>query len=88
MAGKLNGVQSHIKEIHPNALYVHYSAHPLNVAVPKTCSVSAIHDCLGIISQIKIFFIYSKRKSVLIRKIKNLLRTTSKKTQKRSGETR
>uniref|UniRef100_A0A2S2QAK7 Zinc finger MYM-type protein 1 n=1 Tax=Sipha flava TaxID=143950 RepID=A0A2S2QAK7_9HEMI len=90
MAGKFNGVQAHIKEIHPNALYVHCSAHSLNLAVSKFCSVPAIRDCLGtiIISQIRDFFIYPKRKSVLIRKIENSFETPSKKTFKRSCETR
>jgi hypothetical protein len=62
MAEKFNGVQAHIKEIHPNALYVHCSAHSLNLAVSKFCSVPAIRDCLGtiIISQIRDFFYLSK----------------------------
>ncbi|XP_025407219.1 zinc finger MYM-type protein 1-like [Sipha flava] len=88
MAGKFNGVQAHIKEIHPNALYVHCSAHSLNLAVSKSCSVPAIRDCLGTISQIRDFFIYPKRKSVLIHKIEKSSETPSKKTLKRSCETR
>lgn len=72
MAGKFNGVQAHIKEIHPNALYVHCSTHSLNLAVSKSCSIPAIRDCLGTISQIRVFFIYLKRKSVLIQKIETL----------------
>ncbi|XP_060844010.1 zinc finger MYM-type protein 1-like [Rhopalosiphum padi] len=88
MAGKFNGVQAHINEIHPNALYVHCSAHSLNLAVSKSCSVPAIRDCLGTISQIRDFFIYPKRKSVLIQKIENSSETSSKKTLKRSCETR
>lgn len=79
MAGKFNGVQAHIKEIHPNALYVHCSAHSLNLAVSKSCSVPAIRDCLGTISQIRDFFIYPKRMSVQIQKIENSLETLYKK---------
>jgi len=33
MSGKYNGVQAHIQEIYPNAIYVHCSAHSLNHAV-------------------------------------------------------
>ncbi|VVC35783.1 Ribonuclease H-like domain,Domain of unknown function DUF4371 [Cinara cedri] len=88
MAGKLNGVQAHIKEIHLNALYVHCSAHSLNLAVSKSCSVPAIRNCLGTISQIRDFFIYPKRESFLIQKIENSSETPSKKTLKRSCETR
>jgi len=35
MPGELNGVQAH-KKIHPFAMYVHYSAHSLNLLVSKS----------------------------------------------------
>ena len=33
MSGRFNGVQAFIKEQHPLAVYVHCSAHSLNLAV-------------------------------------------------------
>ncbi|KAL4141563.1 hypothetical protein QTP88_004184 [Uroleucon formosanum] len=42
MSGKYNGVQAHIREIYPNAIYVHCSAHSLNLGVSKSCSVPEI----------------------------------------------
>lgn len=87
MSGKYNGVQTHIKEKHPNALYVHCSAHSLNLAVSKSCSLPEIRDCLGTIGKIRDFFIYPKIKSILIKKIENSSLPTSKKTFKRSCET-
>ncbi|CAH0563002.1 unnamed protein product [Brassicogethes aeneus] len=36
MSGKYNGVQAHIKKLHPLAHYVHCSAHNLNLAVSKS----------------------------------------------------
>lgn len=69
MSRKYNGVQAHIREIYQNAIYVHCSAHSLNLAVSKSCSVPEIRDCLGIIGQIRDFFIFPKRKSILSSKI-------------------
>lgn len=88
MSGKYNGVQAHIKEIHPNALYVHCSAHSLNLAVSKSCSIPEVRDCLGTIGQIRDFFIFPKRKCILTQKIENSSLTSTKKTLKRSCETR
>lgn len=88
MSGKYNGVQAHIKKIYPQALYVHCSAHILNLVVSKSCRVSEIRDCLGTIGQLRDFFIYPKRKSVLNQKIDSSSESISKKTLKRSCETR
>jgi hypothetical protein len=63
MSGKLNGVQSYIKKIHPLAMYVHCSAHSLNLAVSKSCSVAEIRDCLSTLGKVRDFFIYPKRRS-------------------------
>lgn len=88
MSRKYNGVQTHIREIYPNAIYVHCSAHSLNLAVSKSCSVPIIRDCLGIIGQFRDFFIFPKRKFILTSKIESSSLSETKKTLKRSCETR
>jgi len=69
MSGKLNGVQAHIKIIHPLAMYVHYSAHSLNLTVFKSCA--EIRDCLSTLGKIRDFFVYPKRKFVLHHQIES-----------------
>ncbi|XP_060874016.1 zinc finger MYM-type protein 1-like [Metopolophium dirhodum] len=88
MSGKLNGVQAHIKKIHPLAMYVHCSAHSLNLAVSKSCSAAELRDCLSTLGKVRDFFIYPKRKSVLHHQIESSSEISSKKTLKRSCETR
>ncbi|KAF0683297.1 Uncharacterized protein FWK35_00036272, partial [Aphis craccivora] len=49
MSGIYNGVQSHIRQIYPPAMYVHCSAHILNLVVSKSCGVRPIMNCLSLI---------------------------------------
>jgi len=39
MSGRYKGVQAHIKHFYPFAIYVHCSAHLLNLVVSKSCSL-------------------------------------------------
>ncbi|KAL4143541.1 hypothetical protein QTP88_005860 [Uroleucon formosanum] len=88
MSGKFNGVQAHIKDTHPLAIYVHCSAHVLNLVVSKSCSVTQIRDCLATLGKVRDFFIFPKRKSILRFHIENSSETSTKKSLKRSCETR
>lgn len=60
MSGKFNGVQAHIKDIHPLAIYVHCSAHVLNLVVSKSCSATQIRDCLATLGKVRDLFIFPK----------------------------
>ncbi|XP_022170921.1 zinc finger MYM-type protein 1-like [Myzus persicae] len=44
MSGEFNGVQAIIRKTHPLALYVHCSAHVLNLAVSNSCKVQEIRN--------------------------------------------
>lgn len=88
MSGRYNGVQHHIKQIHPLALYIHCSAHTLNLAVSSSCGVQSIRNCLGTVGKIRDFFIYPKRKHVLSQCIEKSESMVSKRTLKRNCETR
>ncbi|XP_008188567.1 uncharacterized protein LOC103310889, partial [Acyrthosiphon pisum] len=49
MSGNFNGVQAIIRKVHPTALYVHCSAHSLNLALSHSCSIQHIRNCIGTI---------------------------------------
>lgn len=78
MSGKVNGVQAHVKEIIPSALYVHCSAHSLNLAVSSACEVAAIRNCMGTISSLYEFLNTPKRQHVLKSAISEMETTTSR----------
>lgn len=88
MAGRYNGVQAYVKKEHPLAVYVHCSAHSLNLAVSVSCNVSQIRNCMGTVGKLRDFFVFPKRKSVLSKMIKNTENNISKKSLKRNSETR
>lgn len=50
MSGHLNGVQAFIRQTAPKALYVHCSAHSLNLALLHACKLPSIRNCLGTVS--------------------------------------
>lgn len=52
MSGIYNGVQSHIRKIYPSTIYVHCSAHILNLVVSKSCNIRPIMNCLSLIGEI------------------------------------
>ncbi|KAF0732229.1 zinc finger MYM-type protein 1-like, partial [Aphis craccivora] len=88
MSGKYNGVQYHIKQAHPLAIYIHCSAHSLNLAVSSSCGIQSIRNCLGIVGKLRDFFIFPKRKAVLSLAIEQSESVLSKRSLKRSCETR
>jgi len=80
MAGKYNGVQAYVKKEHPLALYVHFSAHSLNLAISVSCNVFQIRNCMGTIGKLRDFFVFPKRKSVLSKAIEMSENNISKKS--------
>lgn len=84
MAEKYNGVQAYVKTEHPLGLYVHCSAHSLNLAVSVSCNVSQIRNCMGTIGKLGEFFVFPKRKSVLSKAIEISENNISKKLLKRN----
>ncbi|KAH8019874.1 hypothetical protein HPB51_022975 [Rhipicephalus microplus] len=50
MSGHLNGVQAFIRQTAPETLYVHCSAHSLNLALLHACKLPSIRNCLGTVS--------------------------------------
>jgi hypothetical protein len=65
MSGKFHGAQSYVRALHPLALYVHCSAHSLNLAVSDACAVAPVRNCLGTITSVYNFLNTPKRMEVL-----------------------
>lgn len=67
MSGCFKGVQARIKELQPRALYVHCTAHSLNLALQETTSeVSVVRDSLHYLNDAAVLFGKSaKRKAIL-----------------------
>ncbi|VVC45409.1 Hypothetical protein CINCED_3A010784 [Cinara cedri] len=65
MAGKFRSAQKIINDQFPKALYVHCSAHSLNLAVSSLSNIRLIKNCLGIIEKLQVFFNTPKRNNVL-----------------------
>ncbi|KAF2899969.1 hypothetical protein ILUMI_06216 [Ignelater luminosus] len=56
MSGSFKGAQAVITRQFPLALYVHCSAHLLNLIIADTCKVRVLSNCLSTIHSIKIIF--------------------------------
>lgn len=68
MSGEFKGVQAIIKEHSPKALYVHCSAHALNLAISDSCNIPDIRNTVGVISKVYNFFNTPKRQAILKKK--------------------
>uniref|UniRef100_A0A2S2Q612 Repressor of the inhibitor of the protein kinase n=1 Tax=Sipha flava TaxID=143950 RepID=A0A2S2Q612_9HEMI len=88
MSGQFKGVQSIVRLKYPKAVYVHCSAHSLNLAVSTASGIRPIRNCLGIIEKAYQFFNTPKRKSILLREIENSDHEPSVKQLKRLCATR
>lgn len=60
MSGKCNGVASLIRKEHPSALYVHRSAHNLNLSVSNAWNIQTIRTAMNTINTRYDLFNYPK----------------------------
>ncbi|XP_060855245.1 zinc finger MYM-type protein 1-like [Metopolophium dirhodum] len=61
MSGRFNGVAALIRNDHPSALYVHCSAHNLNLSVSSACNIQGIRNTMNTIETCYNFFNTPKR---------------------------
>jgi len=61
MSGKFNGVQACIRESYHSAIYIHCSAHNLNLSISYACSVPSIRNAMGTTESIYAFLNTPKR---------------------------
>lgn len=66
MSDKFSGVQAHIRNDHPMALYMHCASHCLNLEISYSCNVANdIWNSMGIMQSVCTFFRYTKRQNIL-----------------------
>lgn len=77
MSGNFKGVQSIIRKTHPAAIYVHCSAHSLNLALAHSSNIHHIRNCIGTIKAVGNFIKISATRTELLKiKIKEFLPQT------------
>ncbi|XP_062577855.1 uncharacterized protein LOC134239712 [Saccostrea cucullata] len=62
MSGKHNGVQEIVRRSAPDALYVHYKAHCLNLAVVHSCKEPIIRTMMPVVQECAFAFHYSAKR--------------------------
>lgn len=89
MSGHFNGVQAKIRDKYPKALYVHCSAHSLNLALSHSCQIQQFRNSIGTIHTICNFFKSSaQRTQILKQNILKYIPGTNKTTLISMCETR
>ncbi|CAN7939945.1 unnamed protein product [Ixodes hexagonus] len=78
MAGKTNGVQAHIREKYPAALYTHCASHSLNLVLCTACSVADIRNCFGTVKETAKFFRKSANRTCTLREMIALMSPESR----------
>jgi len=63
MSGKLSGVAALIIKEYPSALYIHCSAHNLNLSVSYACNIQGIRKTMGTIEACYNFLNTPKRQN-------------------------
>lgn len=57
MSGKIGGLQAKIRDIYPEAIYIHCMAHRLNLAVVDTCKeIEGVRDFFNALEAIYVHF--------------------------------
>lgn len=71
MSGKFNGCATKVRELYPEAIYIHCANHNLNLAITHACKISFIRNCIGTIKEVvNLFRVSNKAGLVLKDKIK------------------
>ncbi|XP_050058718.1 zinc finger MYM-type protein 1-like [Aphis gossypii] len=73
MSGRFNGVQAIVKKQYKTAVYIHCSAHVLNLAICSACELSSIRNTIGIIEAVYNFMNTPKRQCVLQNEVKTVI---------------
>ncbi|CAH2088786.1 unnamed protein product [Euphydryas editha] len=67
MSGYLHGAQAYIRHDCPLALYVHCSAHSLNLAIADSCSQADVRNCVGIIQSVGSYIRHSAQRTAVLK---------------------
>ena len=66
MSGIRNGVQKHIREVCPCAVYIHCASHCLNLCLMKACQVPQVKASVTLMNDIAVFFIDSPKRLLIL----------------------
>ena len=70
MAGRESGIAARVKQLEPRAVFVHCSAHSMNLAVQEAAgAVLMIRDCLSLIHDLAICFKNSPTRSRILQNV-------------------
>ena len=61
MSGEFNGVQKHIGDMCPKAIYVHCASHTLNLCLIKSSEITTIKACISMMHCIAVFYTDSNK---------------------------
>lgn len=80
MSGRFNGVQSIIKKQYKTAVYVHCSAHVLNliISICSSCEIACIKNAMGVIETVYNFMNTTKRQCVLQSRVRSKVSISKK----------
>ncbi|KAF0728332.1 52 kDa repressor of the inhibitor of the protein kinase-like, partial [Aphis craccivora] len=67
MSGHLNGAQAVIRKKYPKALFVHCSAHSLNLAINDACKITVVRNTMGSVSSVCNFFRGSAQRTYVLK---------------------
>ena len=63
------GVQARIKQIVPQALYIHCSNHILNLSIAAACKIPSIRDTIDVLNAVFLFFDMSPKRQRLLERV-------------------
>ena len=61
MSGKRSGTAARISSRYPLALYTHCASHPLKLAVVASFQEVSLHNMIGVVHFLSVFFAHPKR---------------------------
>ncbi|XP_050540289.1 zinc finger MYM-type protein 1-like [Daktulosphaira vitifoliae] len=67
MSGKFNGCAAKVRELYPEAIYVHCANHNLNLAITHACKIPAIRNCIGTIKEVVNLFRLSNKAGLVLK---------------------
>ncbi|KAF0722911.1 zinc finger MYM-type protein 1-like [Aphis craccivora] len=88
MIFRFNGVQAIVKKQYKTAVYIHCSAHVLNLASCSACELSSIRNTIGIIETVYNFMNTPKIQCVLQNEVKSKIPDSKKEKLKKMCATR
>ena len=69
MSGKFRGCAACISQSCPEAVYIHCYSHVLNLCIAKACELQVVHNVIGTLNQVCLFFKSSLKHQALLEQV-------------------